>query len=171
MIWKGVAGIVTSVLIGFASPAQAQAPRVPDRPVANAPGSQPDLKRSTDLQVGIVKRALQLTPEQEKHWGPFEEALRARWEARQKRLAALAAHVRQRDMDPFQLLRERADNLAQRGAELKKLVDAGQPLWQSLESDQKERMRLLGRRILGVLKSIADLRDGDDDDDDDDDDK
>jgi hypothetical protein len=74
-----------------------------------------------------------------------------------------------RQRDPFQLLRERADNLAQRGAELKKLADAGQPLWQSLNSDQKERMRLLGRRVVGVFKSAANLRDEEEDDDDDDD--
>ena len=96
-------------LIGFAALAHAQAIRE-GRPVADGPArSLPDVKRSTDLRVGIVKRALQLTPEQEKHWGAFEEALRARWEGRQKRLAALAAHVRQRGMDPFRLLRERAD--------------------------------------------------------------
>jgi hypothetical protein len=113
---------------------------------------------------------LQLTPEQEKYWAPFEEALRARSEGMQKRLAVLREHVRQRDVDLFQLLRERADNLAQKGAELKKIVDAGQPLWQSLGSDQKERMRVLGRRVVRILKSAADLRDEEDDDDDDDDD-
>jgi hypothetical protein len=106
---------------------------------------------------------LQLTPEQEKHWAAFEEALKARSEASQKRLAVLRKHIRQRDVDLFQILRERADNLAQRGAELKKIVDAGQPLWQSLNSDQKDRMRVLGRRVLGMLKRAVDLRDEDDD--------
>jgi len=111
---------------------------------------------------------LQLTPEQEKYWAPFEEALKARSEGRPKRLAVLREHMRQRDVDAFQLLHERADNLAQRGAELKKLVDAGQPLWQSLNSDQKERMRVLGRRVIAMLKSGADLRDEEEDDDSDD---
>jgi hypothetical protein len=166
---KDVAGIVTAVLIGFTPAAHAQT-RAPEQPAANAPGrSLQDLQRSTNLRVGIVKAALQLTPEQEKYWTPFEEALKARSEARQKRLAVLREHIRQRDVDVFQLLRERADNLAQRGAELKKLVDAGQPLWQSLNSDQKERMRVLGRRVVSMLKSAADMRDEEDDDDDDDD--
>jgi hypothetical protein len=170
MMWKGVAGIVTAGLIGFTSLAHGQTTRVPDQPAANAPArSLQDVKRSIGLRVGIVKGALQLTPEQEKYWAAFEEALKARSEGRQKRLAVLREHIRQRDVDPFQLLRERADNLAQRGAELKKLVDAGQPLWQSLNSDQKERMRLLGRRVVGVLKSAANLRDEEEDDDDDDD--
>ena len=155
---KGVPVIVAAVLIGCASLAHAQ-----DRPDRNSQ----DVKRSTDLRVGIMKRALQLTPEQEKHWAPFEEALKAWSEARQKRLAVLREHLRKRDVDLFQLLRERADNLAQKGAELKKIVDAGQPLWQSLNSDQKDKMRVLGRRVLGMLKRAVDLRDEDDDDDDD----
>jgi hypothetical protein len=166
-MWKGVPGIVTAGLIGFAPLAHSQT-RVLDRPTADAPArSSQDLQRSTDLRVGIVKGALQLTPEQEKYWAPFEEAPRARAEGLQKRLAVLREHVRQRDADLFQLLRERADNMAQRGAELKKIVDAGQPLWQSLKSDQKEKMHVLGRRIVGILKSAADLRDEEDDDDDD----
>ena len=162
-------GIITAVLIGFAPLAHSQT-RVLDRPAADTPArSSQDLRRSTDLRVGIVKRALQLTPEQEKYWAPFEEALRARSEGMQKRLAVLREHIRQRDVDLFQILRERADNLAQRGAELKKIVDAGQPLWQSLNSDQKERMRVLGRRVVRILKNAADLRDEEEDDDDDDD--
>jgi hypothetical protein len=77
--------------------------------------------------------------------------------------------LRKRDVDLFQLLRERADNLAQRGADLKKVVDAGQPLWQSLGSDQKERMHVLVRHVVRILKSAASLRDEEDNDDDDDD--
>jgi hypothetical protein len=170
-MWKGVAGIVTAGLIGFSSLAHGQTTRVPDQPAGNAPArSLQDMKRSTDLRVSIVKGALQLTPDQEKHWAAFEEALKARSEGRQKRMAVLREHMRQRDADPFQLLRERADNLAQRGAELKKLVDAGEPLWQSLNSNQKERMRVLGRRVVTVLKNAADLRDEEEDDDDDGDD-
>ena len=165
---KSVPGIATAVLIGFAPLAHAQTVRTPDHPTTEAPvRSLQDLQRSTDLRVRIAKGALQLTPEQEKYWAPFEEALKARSEGRPKRLAVLREHMRQRDVDAFQLLHERADNLAQRGAELKKIVDAGQPLWQSLNSDQKDKMRVLGRRVLRMLKRAVDLRDEDDDDDDD----
>ena len=167
---KGVPVIVTAVLIGCAPLAHSQT-KILDRLTADRPDrSSQDVQRSTDLRVGIMKRALQLTPEQEKYWAPFEEALRARSEGMHKRLAVLREHVRQRDVDLFQLLRERADNLTQRGAELKKVVDAGQPLWQSLGSDQKERMQVLGRHVVRILKSAAgNLRDELDDDDDDDD--
>ena len=40
--------------------------------------SQSDTKRLTDLRVGLVHAALQLTPEQEKYWPALEEAIRAR---------------------------------------------------------------------------------------------
>jgi len=40
-------------------------------------------------------------------------------------------------------MHRRADALAQRGASLKKLADAWQPLYQSFNPDQKRRMRLL----------------------------
>jgi len=166
---KGVPVVVAAVLIGCAPLAHSQT-KILDRLTADRPDrSSQDVQRSTDLRVGIMKRALQLTPEQEKHWAPFEEALKAWSEARQKRLAVLREHLRKRDVDLFQLLRERADNLAQRGAELKKVVDAGQPLWQSLGSDQKERMHVLVRHVVRILKSRASLRDEEDDDDDDDD--
>ncbi len=41
---------------------------------------QSDMKRLTDLRVGLVHAALQLTPEQEKYWPALEEAIRARSE-------------------------------------------------------------------------------------------
>jgi hypothetical protein len=46
----------------------------------------------------------------------------------------------------------RADALAQRAASLKKLADAWQPLYQSLNPDQRQRMRLL------VVDVFRDLR-------------
>jgi hypothetical protein len=95
--------------------------------------SQADLKALTDARVGLVKAALQLSPEQEKYWPALEGAIRTRSTGRQQRLAALADRLnQQRDVEPLELLRERANNLAQRSAELKKLVDAWQPLWQTL---------------------------------------
>ena len=47
--------------------------------------SQSDTKRLTDLRVGLVHAALQLTPEQEKYWPALEEAIRARSAGRLQR--------------------------------------------------------------------------------------
>ena len=55
-------------------------------------------------------------------------------------------------------MRERADNEIQRGTELKKLVDAWQPLWETLKPDQKERMRILARGVLRLVRNAAEHR-------------
>ena len=157
---KGTAGILTALLVTGSSLTYAQTPSSPagmqDRPRL----SQTDLKALTDARVALVKAALQLTPEQEKYWPALEEAIRARSTARQQRLAALAEKLRERpaNVDPAELLRERADNLAQRSTELKKLVDAWQPLWQTLKPDQKERMRILARGVLRLVRNAAEER-------------
>ena len=155
---KSVAGLLTALLVTGTSLAHAQTtatttPAIPERPKL----SQADLKALTDARVGLVKAALQLTPEQEKYWPALEEAIMARSTGRQQRIAALAerVHQQQADVEPFQLLRERADNLAQRSAELKKLVDAWQPLWQTLNPDQKRRLGILATRVLAVVKGPA----------------
>jgi len=113
----------------------------------------------TDARVAVVKAALQLTPDQAKYWPAVEEAIRANAMARYTRLAGLAARVReQRDTDPIELLRRRADNLAQRAAGLKQLADAWQPLYETLTPEQKQRMRFLAKGVLHILQGAAEYR-------------
>ena len=74
-------------------------------------------------------------------------------------IAAVAERLgQQRAVDPVDLLRGRADALAQRAAGLKKLADAWQPLYQSLNPDQKQRMQVLAVRVLRQLKDAVDTR-------------
>jgi hypothetical protein len=74
-------------------------------------------------------------------------------------MAAVAGKLGQRaEVDPVELMRGRADALAQRAASLKKLADAWAPLYQSLNSDQKERTRLLARHVLRELRDSMDAR-------------
>jgi len=56
-------------------------------------------------------------------------------------------------VDPIAFLHGRADALAQRAANLKKLADAWQPLYQSLNPDQRQRMRVL---VVDVLRDLRD---------------
>ena len=143
---KSVIGVLTFLFVAGSSLAYAQEspPPIP---------SQADFKVITDARIGIVKAALQLTPEQEKLWPPVEEAVRARAEARYNRMVAVAGKVGQQGkVDPVELMRGRADALAQRAANLKKLADAWAPLYQTLNPDQKERMRLLATRVLRELR-------------------
>jgi len=152
---KRVAIMLAALLVTGTSLAYAQTTEHQERPRL----SQADLKALTDARIGVVKAALQLTPDQEKYWPALEAAIRARSAGRQQRLAALTERMRQQhDVDPIDVLRERADNMAQRSAELKKLVDAWQPLWQSLSPDQKRRMGFLAVRVLHVMRNAAQVR-------------
>ena len=154
---KGVAGVLSVLVVTGSSLAYAQ--EHVGRMQEQRRLSQSDLNALTDARVAVVKAALQLTPEQEKYWPALEEAIRARAAGRHSRLAKLAERVgQQRDVDPVELLRERADNLAQRGADLKKLADAWQPLYQSLSPDQKQRMRLLAKHVLRVVRDAVESR-------------
>ncbi|WP_245435361.1 Spy/CpxP family protein refolding chaperone [Microvirga calopogonii] len=138
-------GVVTALFMVGAPTAYAQqAMSSPAGPHESGQLSQADFKMLTDIRVGVIKAALQLTPEQEKLWPAVDEAIRARAETRYRRLAALRERLNQpQDIDPVQLFRQRADVLADRAAGLRKLADAWEPLYQSLTPDQKTRLRLV----------------------------
>ncbi|MPR08630.1 Spy/CpxP family protein refolding chaperone [Microvirga tunisiensis] len=166
---KGMISTVAALLIVGAPVAYAQqAPAGPAGTPDAGRLSQTDFKVLTDIRVGVIKAALQLTPEQEKLWPAVEEAIRARAETRYRRLAALGERMGQaRDVDPVQLYRQRADVLADRAAGLRKLADAWQPLHQSLTPDQKTRLRLVTVHALeGFRTALENRRAGLDDEED-----
>jgi len=102
---------------------------------------------------------LQLTPDQAKYWPAVEEAIRARAMARHQRLVDLASRLSgQREFNPVELMQARADALATRGANLKKLADAWQPLYQSLDPSQKDRLRFLAAYVLHEMRNAVESR-------------
>jgi LTXXQ motif family protein len=130
--------------------------------------NQADLNALTDARIGIVKAALQMTPDQAQYWPAIEDAIRARAQTRYARIEAVANQLGQgHEVDPIALMRGRADALAQRAVGLKKLVDAWEPLYRSLAPDQKERMRFLVSRVIPVLSAAVDPRRSQDYDEDD----
>jgi len=141
---------LAALFISTSSLAYAQAPAA--MPPKGGPGPQ-DLSALTDTRVELVKIALQMTPEQQKLWPPVEEAIRARSTARHERLAKLAAAANDdKEYTPIDILRARADGLVQRGTTLKKLVDAWQPLYETLDMRQKLRLRILSVLVLREMK-------------------
>jgi LTXXQ motif family protein len=121
--------------------------------------SDAEFKTLTDRRIELVKFALQLTPDQAKYWPPVEEAIRARGMARRQRLVNLVARATgQREFNPVELLRDRADALATRATNLKKLADAWQPLYASLDDNQKARMRLLAVYVLREMRDAMESR-------------
>ena len=116
------------------------------------PLSADDMAAFTDARIAALKAGLELTPDQAKNWSPFEQAVRelaqlrvqqaeARWQRRQQ--------LQQSDNapGPFDRMAQRADNLAKTSAALKKVADAGAPLYQSLTDAQKGRFRILARML------------------------
>lgn len=164
-MWKvGVAG-VTALFVTVSTLAHAQAPLAGAREQL----SPEDWGALTDARISITKAALQLTPEQQKYWPAVADALRARAEHRQARRASRQARIGMlrnggleavRDRNPVEFLNRRADALAQRAADLKRLADAWQPLYQTLTPDQRRRM---GLTTIIVLRRIGNAVEGADD--------
>lgn len=127
-----------------------------------------DLNALADARVTIVKNTLQLTADQEKLWPAVEEAIRSRAKARQTQLGTVGARVSEladrspieilRDRNPVEFLNRRADAMAQRAVELKKLAAAWQPLYQTLSPDQKRRLGFVALYALRELRDAAEQR-------------
>ena len=139
-----VAVIVATLLVGTSSLAYAQSSMTVGKVSAN------DATDLTDARVDLIKSALQMTSDQEKFWPPIEEAIRARAKDRQARLADIATEIGDRspieiirDRNPVEFMQRRADALAQRAADLKKLAAAWDPLYKTLTPQQKKRMAFL----------------------------
>jgi hypothetical protein len=107
--------------------------------------SPADITAFTDARIAALKAGLELTPDQAKNWAPFEQALRDTAQLRIERLQARLSGQEQAPATPFDRLERRADGMAKRSAALKKIADAGAPLYQSLTDDQKARFMKLAR--------------------------
>lgn len=133
--------------------------------------SAADLKAMTDARVGIIKAALQLTPDQEKYWPAVEEAIRARAKNRQARFERVA-ELRDTGLEAVgernavELMQRRAERLSQRAADLKKEAEAWEPLYKTLTPDQKKRMAFAtyaaGRGIRDAIEHRIETEDDDD---------
>jgi hypothetical protein len=97
-----------------------------------------------DARIAAVHAGLKLTPDQEKLWPPVEAAVREFAKLRIDRAQARMNAEEQKD--PVTRLRERADNMVASAAALKKIADAADPLYKSLDDAQKRRLAVLTNR-------------------------
>jgi hypothetical protein len=170
MMIKNLAVATTAVLIA-ASPL-AYAAEKSSSTVGMTHPSAADLNSLTDARVGMIKAALQLTPEQEKYWPAVEDAIRTRSKNRQARLERVA-ELRDsgpmealRDRSPIELMQRRAEALTQRAADIKKEADAWEPLYKTLSQDQKKRMVFMTVvAARGIRDTIERRMESEDDDD------
>jgi len=106
--------------------------------------SADDIKAFTDARIAALRAGLQLTPDQEKNWPPFEQALRDLVKLHQQRKQEREAGGEQPPQtNPFDRLQRRADALLNFGFGLKQLAEVGTPLYQSLSDAQKQRFTFL----------------------------
>jgi hypothetical protein len=103
----------------------------------------------TDARIAAVKAGLKLTPDQDKLWPPLEAAVRDFAKLRMDRANARmqakqddSKDTQQTD-DPVARLRTHADNMATTAAALKRIADAADPLYKTLDDGQKRRLKIL----------------------------
>jgi hypothetical protein len=122
------------------------------------PVNPADLAAFTDARIAALKAGLELTPDQQKNWPAFEQALRDVAQLRVQRIEARQARLQQGGAQqgtapqpapgtksPFDRLARRAEGMAKTSAALKKVAETGAPLYQSLTDAQKERFKTLAR--------------------------
>ena len=102
-----------------------------------------------DARIAGVHAGLKLNADQEKLWPPVEAAVRdfakLRIDRANARMNAQKDDAQQKADDPVTRLRERADNMAASAAALKKIADAADPLYKTLDDGQKRRLAVLTR--------------------------
>jgi hypothetical protein len=88
-----------------------------------------------------MKADLRLTPEQEKNWPAFETAVVDMWKKQtEQQIAWRNAHAKQQgSVDLVDEMRKDADEQIDAANARKKLADAAQPLYSSLDDQQKHR--------------------------------
>jgi zinc resistance-associated protein len=109
------------------------------------PLSAEDRAAFVDARIAALKAGLELTPDQAKNWPDFEKALRDMAQLRAERIAAreAAEHSDKAPSEPFDRLAQHADNMAKTSAALKRIAEAGKPLYGSLDDSQKARFQKL----------------------------
>jgi hypothetical protein len=114
--------------------------------------SPEDRAAFADARIAAVKAGLKLTPDQEKLWPPLEAAVRdfakMRIDRANARMSAQKDDSKdaQKPDDPVARLRERADTMATTAAALKRIADAADPLYKTLDEGQKRRLAILTHR-------------------------
>jgi hypothetical protein len=96
-----------------------------------------------DARIAAVKAGLKLTPDQEKNWPAVESAVRDFAKQRVENANASANTGDQAEEDPVARLRQRADRMTAAAAGLRRIADAADPLYKSLDEGQKRRLSFL----------------------------
>ncbi|MEP9352169.1 Spy/CpxP family protein refolding chaperone [Xanthobacter sp. KR7-65] len=105
----------------------------------------------TDARIAALKTTLKLTPDQEKLWPGVEQTLKDVAKERAQRMQQIradrqAARQANTAVDPIARMRTAADRMDARATDLRKIADAADPLYKTLDTDQKQRLNALLRQ-------------------------
>ncbi|MFL6798250.1 MAG: Spy/CpxP family protein refolding chaperone [Xanthobacteraceae bacterium] len=140
-MWKTFVAATAAVTIVGTSALYAQRGGF-DRPRQWQPNME-DMRAFGEVRLAGLRAGLMLSPEQERNWPAFEQAARDLGKLRADRMAATRNEPAAND--PVERMRQRATVLADTGAALKKLAEATDPLYKSLDENQKRRFAFLSR--------------------------
>ncbi len=105
-----------------------------------------------DAKLAGVKAALKLNPDQEKLWGPFENAVRDSAKDRMENMQKMMEMRKQNEhVSPVDLLdtwSTGSTDLSQAAGDMKKVANAAKPLYASLDETQKHDFGMLGRMLM-----------------------
>ncbi|WP_431204598.1 Spy/CpxP family protein refolding chaperone [Bradyrhizobium betae] len=107
-----------------------------------------DRAAMVDARIAAVHAGLKLNADQEKLWPPVEAAVRdfakLRLDRANARMNAGPGDA-DRPEDPVARLRQRAEDMGATSTALKKIADAADPLYKTLDDGQKRRLAALTR--------------------------
>ncbi|MFS8037608.1 Spy/CpxP family protein refolding chaperone [Xanthobacter sp. AM11] len=145
-----IAAAAAALIAGSAATYAANTSGGPERQGRWQPSAE-DRVILTDARIAALKASLKLTPDQEKLWPGVEATLKdvakeriaRRDEARAAREAARQATT---PVDPIARMRAVASRMDAGAADLRKIADAADPLYKSLDDAQKRRLNLVIRQ-------------------------
>jgi hypothetical protein len=115
-----------------------------------------DRETVVDAKLAGMRAGLALTTDQEKLWGPFQSAVQ---DAAESRLDAMRQMMQTRaqgePMSPVDHLEAMADRLSQGATDIKRIVDAAKPLYNSLDESQRHKLGMLGRMLMPERSRFA----------------
>lgn len=139
-MWKVLIAGATALAIACTSLAYAQERSRGENRQRWQPSAD-DMRAFGEARLAALKAGLMLTPDQTRNWPAFEQA--ARDFTKQRIEHRMAMRNAGPSNDPVERLRRRATSLSETGAALKKLSDATEPLYKSLDENQKRRFAML----------------------------
>lgn len=149
-----VGAISVALAASWAALAAASVPTPAPTPMERMQRWTEDHAALLTAKLAGLKAGLKLTADQEKLWGPFESSVRDAAQAREDRMKA-RMEARDKDgpdeaegLSPVDRIDKMADQLSQSGAALKKVADAGKPLYASLDDQQKRIFGYLSRELM-----------------------